>query len=273
MMSGNDNAVSSLMSRRSVLKTTGLGLGSIVGGSGGVSAANDEGRRDELLEKSHKILMNTGSVEKQHKFLRNKGFSTKMDQQSYAVPRSDGVSTQSFDRDDLDITMSLFKDCRGDGNYTAELTWDYKYNWDDIGSDPWDVAGIGWEEGYWDYESYDLAESTYTGGDITVQYRDGTSGSGPGFNVADVDSTDGDRGYCGVNLVPLGDYSIEERILQGAYSHTWESVTIDSVSVAYPYGVSVSVTDESYEWKTDTEIDGTTLLRLNQADAECSCYC
>ena len=71
-----------------------------------------------------------------------------------------------------------------------------------------------------------------------------------------------------------GDYSCGERELQGGYSHTWNDVSIDSASVGFPAGVSVSVSDGTYEWKTDTKNDGDTLLRLSECDTdyESSCF-
>ena len=252
--------------RRSFLRTVGVGAAGLTAFSGVTRA--EEPTRDEIMEQSYHILEKTGDSEKRRKYLRNHGFGTATDRHQFSFPQKGPGKQTNLETDDLDIEINLFVD--RDGVYTADLTWYYEWgSWGDSGDPPVDIAGVGWDSDWWDYEDYNLEESTHNSGD-GVSYRDGTSGSGPAFDVDDYNLFRyGDDGphYFSVDIVPKGDYESDERRIQGAYSHTWESVDINGVSVGYPSGVSVTVGNSSKEWTTDTEKDGSTLLRLQQRQA------
>lgn len=271
-MTHQDSDASSSIGRRSFLRAASAGFAATVAVPATISAEPD---MEEIIEQSLRFREKVGSVEKWHEYLQNRGFGVTSDSRTFEVPvpaSSEDVSTERYDTDELDITMSLTGQCTVEGTrYYADLSWSYASGWfTGSGAPPVDVAGLGYNTDWWELYSYTISETTSTS--EYVSYRDGTmsSGAGLGFDVGDSSiSTNGDEDdlhHCGVYLMPIGDYSENERRIQGAYSHTWSEVTIDSVSVGYPLGISVSVSDETNEWKTDTEDDGDTLLRVNQGD-------
>lgn len=122
-----------------------------------------------------------------------------------------------------------------------------------------------------------MSTSTYVG------YSDGSyGGNGPGYWVNDnniflYDDED-ERQHCGVFLHPIGDYEDNERQIFGEYTHTWNDtdVELDSVSVSYPRGISLSWSSSTTteEWTTDTEDDSNTFLKMKQSEAlENPFYC
>ncbi|USZ69561.1 hypothetical protein NGM10_07465 [Halorussus salilacus] len=270
-MTGFEDSEDSI-NRRTVLRTAGAGLAGAGVFSGAVSGRSGRDR-EAIIEQSHDVLQATGSVERQHEFLRNRGFNTTYDRVTYQIPTSGEVGTESFDKADLDITLSLFIDCSGDGTYTAQQSWTYDWGSFDGGADPMDISGLGWTDG-WDLESYTISETTYSS--EYVSYHDGSVSEGPGiaFDVDDygimLDDEEDYNHFFAVDLETVGDYTEEERRIQGSYTHLWESIEITGISIGYPASVSVSVSDATYKWKTDTEDDGDTLLRVNESQASAS---
>lgn len=59
--------------------------------------------------------------------------------------------------------------------------------------------------------------------------------------------------------------SSDDRYIQGAYNHNWNSISVD-VAVSAPAGLSVSPSNESYSWITRTEDDQDTLLRMYESE-------
>lgn len=268
------------VSRRKVLSTAAAGLGIAVGASSTVSARNDRERFRRLIERSHRVREKTGSQKRWYEFLRNHGLTGTATGATFRIPShdSDGASTQKIESEtELDIWLSLWYNCETD-EYYAEQNWTYDDSADGCdycsdGDPPVDVTGFGWDYTWWDLASYSISESTTTSshGYVTVD-EDSFDGEGPAFRVNDQDMwyyNDEDLSYYGgCYIVPVGDATEDERRIQGSYTHTWKSIDITGISVSYPAGVSVSVSDATYKWKTTTEKDQDTLLRVKQSGAE-----
>lgn len=259
--------------RRAFLKTTGIGF-AVVGTFAATASAKPASRED--IEQSLRVKEETGSIEKWHQFLRNRGSDVTSETATYEMPveanSSGDVSTQDWTKAELDITLTIGGYCTTDGpEYYADLSWSYDDAADSgnygYGRLPLDIAGISYDYDWWDLTSYSVSEATSTSSYVTTR-EESFTGTGPAFEVNDYDiSYDGaeqDLHYGGVYLEPIGDYSPSERRLQGGYTHTWNSITIDSVSVSFPAGVGVSVSDATYKWNTKTEQDQDTLLRVSQ---------
>lgn len=271
----NGDSTNDGIDRRRFLKTSGA---TAVTGLGFTSMARARGPSSrEVVEQSLRLKEATNDIDKWKEYLRNQGFSVASDSHTYEIPKStDGVSTQEVNTDELHIDISLSYDC--EDVYYADLSWQYVDDTDDwhtpIGDVPYDGAGIGFDSDWWDLHSYTISDTTETS--QYVSYRDGTAdGTGPAFNVDDDQKYHDDNWdsveYCGLYLDPIGDYSYDERRLQGGYGHTWENISVESISVGFPWAISVTVTDETYRWETDTEEDEDTLLRLAQSDAYDNC--
>lgn len=267
------------LSRRAALKATAVSIPTVTGATG-LAAADDDRTYRERLYDSHKVLQNAGP-DAQEKYLKKHGIGVSRVKGRVALSpdqssNDDGVSTQDSNftaGDDATFTFSLYKDCTyygsHDGTYTAELQWNYEEG-EFLDDAPEDVAAITWNKG-WDYDDYD--DFYYTSHD-DITYRSGTSGNGPAFDVVDVnDQSRTGYWWCGTHIEPVGDYSNEERILAAAYTHTWTvdgDPYIDSVSVSYPPGISISFKnedDEAREKTIDRDASGE-LFRENQAQAE-----
>lgn len=240
-----------------------------IGAAPAVGATTEsEKSLEDHIQQSHEMLEGGASLEERETYLENENITSDKSQQTFKIQREDSVSPQSFDSDELDITAYLWHSC-DDGEYYAELVWDYEWDVGSYGAPPNDRVGIGFNSEWWDYSSYSISDTTETSNLVTP--NESEFGSGPAFLVNDDDVPDENNQYwAGVYLDAVGDYTEDERRIQGGYSHLWEGVSVDSVSVSYPVGVSVSVSDHTYEWTTPTEQDGDTLLRLSQAD---SVYC
>lgn len=260
------------MTRRNVLKTTtgaAVAFGNIP--AVGATRSSDQPFKSKI-KASHRLLENGATHEERESFLEKHGVTFAKNRYVYQIPaHDDGMGTMSYEENDLDITIYLWHNCP-DGQYYAELIWTYLWEWYDSGSRPNDRVGIGYNNEWWDYESYSISTTTETSTYVTP--NEDEFGEGPAFEVDDyqlgLDSAESDQHWAGVYLEPVGNYTSDERRIQGGYAHLWEGVTIESVSVGYPWGISVSVSDTNYKWETATEIDGDTLLRVAQED---SIYC
>ena len=260
------------VNRRTMLKSLGAATAFPTAGVA-VSSARSGPSFDEVLEQSHRVLQAKGP-EKQHEFLRNRGVGTAMKSTTYRMPThtSDGgMSTQTLVESEISLTFSLFDDCGfngyPDGTYVAELSWNYDATWDDYGDPPMDYVGIGWDDNTWYYEDNNV-DDMYDNSDY-VNYISGTSGNGPAWEIDDEYTLDNgyafdgqDNYFVGVHLVWNGTESEKSnKTISASYSHTWSGVTVNSVGVSYPGGVSVGVSNENYEWNKGRDDNGN-FLRL-----------
>jgi len=210
--------------RRSYLKTAGA-LG--VAGLAPTVARAQTKPTDEFertIEQSLRVKEKTGSVQKWQNFLRNRNFSVDSVSHRYSLPAkssgSDGISTQHWYRDELDITITITGQYQCPDEYYVDLSWSYINDTSDnhVGGElPTDIAGLYWDPNWWDLTAKDLSQSTATSS--YVSYRDGSfDGNGPAFNVDDLSIYADDETalyYCGAYLVPLGDYSKDQRRVYG----------------------------------------------------------
>lgn len=277
---GEENLSGKPYSRRKFLAAAGSGVGAVLTASGAVRARNDREEFRRVIEQSHRVREKTGSQQRWYEFLRNRGLTGTTTHYTYQLPAkasSDGVSTQEIQSEtELNIWLTLWYNCETD-EYYAEQNWTYDDSADGCsycsdGAPPVDVTGFGWDYQWWDLASYSISEATTTSsnGYVSVD-EDSFDGTGPAFRVNDEDiwwdGNEGNTFYGGCYIVPVGDATEDERRIQGSYTHTWNSIEITGISVSFPAGVSVSVSDTTYTWRTTTENDQDTLLRVKQSGA------
>lgn len=255
--------------RRSVLKAT---AGLATAGLSGLASAREDGKPEleRIVDAAHRILERTGDQERYMEFLDNRA-STGWVSRSYTIEKEsadDGPSTRKIDRTDLDITIGIVNDCWSNpSKYYVELSWHYDGGVCEL---PDDYTGLMWNRNWWDLYYPDSYDNSFVTSDY-VTYQDGTfEGDGPGFAVEDVWAESESSNWSGVYITPIGDYSQTQRRVFGRYSHTWYDVTVQSVSVGFSASgpsFSVEVSDETKEWVTDSEKDGSTPLYVYQSDA------
>lgn len=261
--------------RRTVLKSLGAATALSTAGVS-VSGARGKPTLRERVDQSHRILQAAGP-EKQHEFLRNHGVATAKKSTTAEMPveTSDGPSTEVLTTGEITLTFSLYNDCGyygyADGTHIAELTWEYNASFDDWGASPKDYVGIGWDDNTWYYE--DNNESDMDSNSSYVNYKTGTSGEGPVWEIRDEATLDNGYEFDGQDFYWVNvdidwtgpDYLMDNRTIAASYCHTWSDVKITGVGVSYPAGVSVSVGNENEEWTKDTNDDGD-FLRLRYND-------
>jgi len=109
-----------------------------------------------------------------------------------------------------------------------------------------------------------------------VNFYGGSSGGGPIWEINDVETIyegwENDKVfYAGVDMNWKGS-DPDARTISASYSHTWSDVTVNSVSIGYPAGVSVAVGSEDKRYTKGTNDSGD-FLRLRKRDAIlCSVY-
>lgn len=256
-------------SRRNVLRAT-AGLATLSGVTGlGGARPDSRDRLEQVVDEAHRILERTGDREKYFQHFARHTNATWVTR-TYTVDKGDdGPSTEKIDRSDLDISMLMSVDCYGDPDkYYVDLSWSY----DSIYTEnPEDFAALIWDHNWWDLYYPDSYSESFSTSDY-VTYKEGTfAGDGPAFAVDDWNGYD-DYLWCGAYITPLGDYSSTQRRVYGRYTHTWSSVEVESVSVGMSTtgpSLSVSLSDNTKKWQTDTEQDGDTPLYLHQNDAVC----
>lgn len=258
--------------RRTVLKAT-AGLAAMSSVAGVANATREtKTRLERTVDEAHRILEKTGDREKYIDYMAKRTNTTWVNR-TYSVPHGssedDGPSTEKISRSDLDISIMLSVDCWGDASqYYADLSWSYDSSWTEP---PYDYAGLIWDTNWWDLYYDDSYSDSFPTSDY-VSYKDGTfTGDGPAFEVDDYLGYDS---YCwgGAYITPIGDYSSTQRRVYGRYSHTWDRVEVQSVSIGFSASgpsLSVSLSDETKEWQTDSEQDGDTPLYVHQNDAYC----
>lgn len=275
--------------RRTLLKTIGFGGSLLTAGlPGTVSARDDAEHERRLYQKSLKVKEKTDGVGNWRKFLRNSGFglSTKRIVYQFTPGTEDEVSTERIY--DYNITFDLTLSIGCAGNYYGDLSWRYDLS---EGSccpspeQPIDNAAITWDDDKWQlatnssyYSSDNCTNHSYVGEDgYTVINGSAGIARGIGFDVdAHWALNTGciDRlFYIGGRIEPIGDWSSDERPIGGAYAINYSGGSVDSISVSYPYGISVTSS-----WETNTEnvtYNGTgsnkEFLRVFQSDASYQC--
>ena len=280
------------VNRRRVLATTGSIVGGLSISSGHVGSQSNKKTAREVfkqrIQSSLQYKNATQSLKKWRDYLEKQDITVHSNKFSVGPSSSESSSSGKFagtqhisDQEALDITISLAVD--GCGNYYTDLTWTYnkqQNGWhEDTGKPPLDGTGLYYNENWWNVLYDSVSETTETS--KYVAYKDGSyGGNGPGFTVNDnnIWLYDDENKYhwAGVYLESVGDYSEDQRQVYGEYIHNWweERTRVDSINVSYPAGISISYTKEEYvdEWKTDTEDDGDTFLKIKQSEATQNTY-
>lgn len=248
--------------RRKVLQSIAtIGSTTVIGAS---TASASTGGFRETIEHSHAVREATGSIEEWMNYLERHDVYGETKNVSYTINK--GFTTQSIDKNELDINISLLEDC-DTSEYYAELAWEYSGG---TGEAPKDGIGIVYDSSWWKLAYDNIWDTTSVSGYVDPEEEWGFNFEGPGYSCNDYraakDSTQSYH-HAGVYLLER-DESVDssDREIQGSYAHNWHDVNVQSVSVGYPSGVSMNVSDETYLWETKTENDGD-LLRLSQADA------
>ena len=237
----------------------------------GAADSSNDSFKDHIRTANQILESDEYSREDREKYLNKYNITGEGDRHTFVVDKKEEskegeLSTQSFAKYHLDIEVRLWSNCP-DGDYYAELIWEYDWPYHQ-GEMPRDRVAIGYENQWWDLESYSIRETTETS--TYVSPKEEEFGDGPCFTARDEYGDNQNQHYAGAYIEPVGNYGTRERRIQGAYTHVWNDISIESVSVGYPLGISVSVSDEDYKWRTRTERHGDELLRIAQADAT---YC
>lgn len=182
--------------------------------------------------------------------------------------QDDDMSSQSFPARDLETRITLVYDCNQDTHY-GELAFRYDFS-NGTGDNPTDWAAVAWSEDTWFLESKSISDTTRTSSFVYTDENTGFKGEGPGFEVYDssvwYNGSENTYYYGGVYMRPADDStSSDDRYIQGAYNHNWNSISVD-VAVSAPAGLSVSPSNENYSWVTRTEDDQDTLLRMYESE-------
>lgn len=258
--------------RREFLKSASAGL-SVIPATTALASGKTKSDFRRIIDQSHRVREKTNSMDRWFQFLRNHNIVGHAKNATYTIPAgesTDGVSSEQIEETDLNIWISLWYNCDTD-EYYAEMNWSYDNTTSSWGEDPIDGAAIGYDQTWWDLASYSISEATTTSNYVSVD-EDSFDGTGPGFYVDDLSlwvNEDWDiTHYCGVYLNDVGTATEDERRIQGGYAHTWDRISVSSVSGSWPAGISVTVSNETYKWETKTEQDQDTLLRVSQADAD-----
>lgn len=276
------------LNRRTVLKMSGVSLAGIgVSTSGTLAAGEDEFKRK--IEESQRVKQSTQDVYRWLDYLETKGIYGDTVQRRYTIRENNGNNSLSgaeskyagttnesqdpYEEEDLVINISLVYDCdRGD--YYAELTWSYDGESFDYGQDPLDAVGMFYKENWWKLRYDNIYDTTSTSTDVAPEEDWGFDFEGPGYSMNDYsaqlddDNMESRQYYAGVYIVPRDeDVDPEDREINGRYAHTWDNVDIESVSVGYPSGLAVKLSNNDKKWKTKDDDDGD-LLRISAGDAD-----
>ncbi|USZ67002.1 hypothetical protein NGM10_09700 [Halorussus salilacus] len=265
------------MNRRSALKSLGVAGAAVTGTGvlGRVSAANPDRKYFAIQEAANEIREKQGR-QAMLRFLEKKGIGYDTVRRPMVITEKDddSVSTDEFDNvdgspSDCDICLDFTLYTNSQNTiYTIDMEWTYDLEASDYGQQPDDGAALYYTDGCWDYYSNSLSETTYTSNYVTAE--DDNNNDGIAYSVDDVSAGDGDNLYCGLNIEPIGDCTIDQREVFGQYMHTWTDVEVSSsFGVSFPAGISVSysVDTEVGEQTTGTEGDGDTLMTLDQSEA------
>lgn len=281
----NSNANRSRISRRSALRTAGVGGALLLpfGTAGTALAKRQTDEQEEylkILAQANKIRERSGRKAMEN-FLKANGVGIASKQGGLKVQR--GVSTQNefscvkgdtqCDRDDGDINLTFTLLTNSNSTiYTIDMEWTYDDEPFEDGETPVDYTGLYFESSHRNIYGDTASTSTYSSGTEVNVNTSSQSLNGIGFEVDDNGAKqDGSTSYyCGLNIEPVGDYSYQEREVRREYTHTWgETTYIDSFSIGLPHGASVTSKKDTNvnEVVTTTEGDGDTWMTLTQAEA------
>lgn len=213
---------------------------------------------DEIIKRGLHIREKTQSNERYEEYLRNHGFGVAKASHTYTVTKvdssNDGVSTQTLDRNDLDITLYLFVDSSDYSRYIADLSWDWsRQDADDWGEPPDDVVGFYWEDADWNISS---AAEYYT----NRVFFHGFNSESTQWRFNDEFGDDGSLYYCATALRPHESMPSSDREVGANYIHTYATTDLQEVSGGFPKGVSATLANNDKKWKTAVDEDGDPLV-------------
>lgn len=262
----NDSTNQSL-DRRTFLATTGAGFATALTLPTTARAGRDA---DDIFERGMELKRQTNSRDVWKKFLKNRGWSFTTSRHVYDVPHGDGVTTSNYEEsEDLDTEFFLGFDCSNPDEYYAEVSWSYSTDFGDYGDMPMDYAGISFEHDEWEFLGDTINETFSTSGSYVNYHSLDTDGAAAEVddNEITADGKQSDLFWFGANITPEGSSDSSERQVRGGYAHTWSDITVESVSVGLPYSVSLTVSNETYYWNTNTKKDENTYLLAYQDEA------
>lgn len=270
----------SSISRRSALSAAGgTLLATLPGAAFAKKRKSDKDQYIETLEQANKIRENAGR-EAMEKYLRTRNVG--MASTKGAMKTQKGMSTQNEfncvkgdlqcenDDGDINLVFTLFTNSQNT-IYTIDIEWTYDDETFENGESPVDFTGHYFSSEHWNIYGDSASTSTYSSGYVNPN-TSSRSLSGLGFEVDDEGaSQDGSTSYySGLHIEPVGDYTAKERQVNGEYTHTWgETTYIDSFSIGFPSGASVTFKQDTNvnRVETTTEGDGDTWMELTQAQA------
>jgi len=225
---------------------------------GSVAAEGSKSEAVALREQANEIRQNDGQKAWKN-YLQSQGCG--IHSVKTGMKPSTGVGTQGFDNvdgtpSDCDICLdfTLYSDIYG--NYTIDMFWTYDSEQlvGNGGSYPADGIGLYFDPDHWDFEVDSLSGTTYTSSNGVVSVEDDSLVEGLPFAVNDASASDSESYYAGLNIVPIGNYSEQQRYVYGEYLHTWSTeYTTYTASVSYPAGIdmtfntSETVKSENYD--------------------------
>lgn len=255
--------------RRRFLTAVGAGSGALIPTIGSAQSPPPLARYKKALA----ARKATGSNEVFREELRDQGATIATQDQEFSAPWRDpdvssgGISTQTLDRSDCTIELTLTCLAAGVDFVVADLRWEHDVNytvWDnEVGEQPYDIAGLSYEQ-----RDYDLVSGSWYSGNSTskrqynnagvafnycdaccAEYMDETGSCSPmgeTFTISD---------YCGVRLLPDETSDPDFRSVYADYWHTYQTVTVDGVSISSAGDVSVSLSNEEKKWLAEDDIN------------------
>ncbi len=236
------------ISRRSVLKTTAVGLAGVTGSTVSAAASSSP----SALDVATQIRTETGDNDAFVEYLEERGFSVKTRQQEFAVPTKssdDGsVGTMSYnDSDDLTVSFNFLE--RGPPGGSRDWWLDGHFEWavsggvrggDRCGAD--DVISFHWSQGEFDLMGTEVVDGwnenrIYTHSyehDQNVVWKFDDCGVGPGAI------------YNGTVRADIKAQNPNEGKFLMKYHHTWDSTSITGIQL---WGLQWS--NSSNKWVSD----------------------
>lgn len=272
------------LSRRKLLKTAGAAA---VGTSliPAIGTAKENPSADEMYRAARQVREQTGSTEKFRRVLKNQGAEIATKDIQFKAPwwgpaqtESDGgISPQKLDSADCSLQMTMTIYTNVSSNPYVDLSWEHTVTYDvwdnDVGEQPYDIAGLTYEQ-----RDYDLVSGSWYGGNSTSKRS--YNNYGVAFNYADascqeiVDATGEctpngqtftQKDSCGMQIIPDETTDPSLRTVYADYWHTYQATTIQSVSISSAGEVSVTLSDETYKWLKEADISE------DEADYETCC--
>lgn len=239
--------------RRKFIKLAGSGvaLGSIA------TITSAKGRKSEFRKKYKKLLkrrtQHTDINEFRNQLLQMDGVSVYaldrefvLSDDGTAYQESGDLSTQKLDKSHVTQSATLTLD-RDTNEYAADHSLRIRMKNGYYGGEkPYDFLSIGWDEHHYNYLDYDtgfrINRRRYDGNGIAFEYpdwKDYPYGAGEeeyyryatAFMEAESGTTAGDRQ------------------VRFDYRHTWNDVTVESVSISSTGGLSVTLSNQKKGWQ------------------------